>query len=278
MMLICQRVSRKKLTFKFQGGGFRSTDVFGHLIQAKGNIKMKRSICCVMMLCLWGLSSPEVLAENPTITEVQREFFETKIRPVLADQCIECHNSIDKKKAGLALDWSQPLRQGADSGKVIIPGDPDNSLLIQSIRHQAGVESMPEKRPKLVDSVIADFTKWVRMGAPDPRHTQPTATALKKAVRSWEEVRDERKKWWSFQSITNPEPPKVNNADWRQNPIDAFVYDSLGYHTQRHQWDFGANQRYSLSAAQGLLSIGTTTIFYARPAPPPSCAPLFSER
>jgi hypothetical protein len=84
-----------------------------------------------MMLCLWGLSIPVVLAENPTITEVQREFFETKIRPVLADQCLECHNSIDKKKGGLALDWSQPLRQGADSGKVIIPGDPDNSLLIQ---------------------------------------------------------------------------------------------------------------------------------------------------
>ncbi len=137
---------------------------------------MKRSICCVMMLCLWGLSIPVVLAENPTITEVQREFFETKIRPVLADQCLECHNSIDKKKGGLALDWSQPSRQGGDSGKVIIPGDPDNSLLIQSIRHQAGVESMPDKSPKLVDSVIADFTKWVRMGAPDPRHTQPTAS------------------------------------------------------------------------------------------------------
>ena len=227
MMLICQSVSHRKLIFKFQGGGFRSTDVFGHLIQAKGNIKMKRSICCVMMLCLWGLSIPVVLAENPTITEVQREFFEAKIRPVLADQCLECHNSIDKKKGGLALDWSQPLRQGGDSGKVIIPGDPDQSLLIQSIRHQAGVENMPGKAPKLVDSAIADFTSWVSMGAPDPRHTQPTATALKKEVPSWDDVRENRKKWWSFQAITNPEPPKVNNSDWRHNPVDAFVYDSL---------------------------------------------------
>ena len=119
-----------------------------------------------------------VLAENPTITEAQREFFEMKIRPVLAEKCYDCHNSINKKKGGLALDWSQPLRKGGDSGEVIIPGDPNESLLIQSIRHQADVEDMPDKAPKLVDSVIADFTKWVSMGAPDPRHTQPTSLSL----------------------------------------------------------------------------------------------------
>ena len=172
-------------------------------------------------------SSSIVLAENQTIKEAQREFFEMKIRPVLAEQCYDCHNSISKKKGGLALDWSQPLKEGGDSGKVIIPGDPNESLLIQSIRHQAGVESMPEKAPKLIDSVIADFTKWVRMGAPDPRHTKPTANSLKKAVRSWDDVRDDRKKWWSFQPIKNPVLPKVNNADWRRNPIDNFVYDRL---------------------------------------------------
>ena len=145
----------------------------------------------------------------------------------MAEQCYDCHNSTNKKKGGLALDWSQPLRKGGDSGEVIIPGDPDESLLIQSIRHQADVEDMPDKAPKLVDSVIADFTKWVRMGAPDPRHTQPAATSLEKEVRSWDDVRDDRKKWWSFQPITSPEPPKVNKADWSHNPIDAFVYDRL---------------------------------------------------
>ena len=70
-----------------------------------------------MLLCLWGLSSPVVLAENPTITEAEREFFEMKIRPVLAEQCFDCHNSIDKKKGGLALDWNQPLRQGGIRGR-----------------------------------------------------------------------------------------------------------------------------------------------------------------
>jgi hypothetical protein len=174
------------------------------LIWPLGNFNLRRSICYVVILSLWALSGPLVLAENPTITEAQREFFEKKIRPVLAEQCYDCHNSTHKKKGGLALDWSQPLRKGGDSGEVIIPGNPDESLLIQSIRHQAEVEDMPDKAPKLVDSVIADFTKWVSMGAPDPRHTQPTSTSLEKEVRSWDDVRDDRKKWWSFQPITSP--------------------------------------------------------------------------
>ena len=127
-------------------------------------MKLRRSICCVMLLCLGGLSSPVVLAENPTITEAQGEFFEKKIRPVLADQCLDCHNSIDKKKGGLALDWSQPLRQGRDSGKVIIPGDPDKSLLIQSIRHQTGVENMPNKE---VENIM-NKNLWDKPG----RHSQ----------------------------------------------------------------------------------------------------------
>jgi len=75
-------------------------------------MNLRISICCVMLLCLWGLSSPVVLAENQTITEAQREFFENKIRPVLAEQCYDCHNSSNKRKGGLALDWSQPLREG----------------------------------------------------------------------------------------------------------------------------------------------------------------------
>ena len=198
-----------------------------HPIWPLRKVNLRKSISCMILLCLWMFSSSTVLAENQTMKEVQREFFEMKIRPILAEQCYDCHNSINKKKGGLALDWSQPLKEGGDSGKVIIPGDPNESLLIQSIRHQVGVESMPEKAPKLIDSVIADFTKWVRMGAPDPRHTQPTANSLKKAVRSWDDVRDDRKKWWSFQPIKNPVLPKVNNADWRRNPIDNFVYDRL---------------------------------------------------
>ena len=84
-------------------------------------------------------------AQAEELTSEQAEFFEKKIRPVLAESCYECHNSIDKKKGDLALDWREPL---VESG-VIIPGKPEESALIKAIRHEEDYEPMPDKSPKL---------------------------------------------------------------------------------------------------------------------------------
>ena len=107
------------------------------------------------------------------ITADQLEFFETKIRPVLAESCYECHNSVDKQKGKLALDWREPTLKGGSEGLAVVPGKPEDSLLIKSIRHEDDLE-MPSKAPKLSDAVITDFVKWIEMGAPDPRNTKPT--------------------------------------------------------------------------------------------------------
>ena len=66
-----------------------------------GNLNLRRSISCVMLLCLWVLSSSMVSAENPTITEAQREFFEKKIRPVLTEQCLRLPQ-LDQRKEEVA--------------------------------------------------------------------------------------------------------------------------------------------------------------------------------
>ncbi len=161
------------------------------------------------------------------ITPQELEFFENRIRPVLAESCYDCHNSLKQKKGGLALDHRSAVLAGGDSGQVIVPGHPEKSLLIQAIRHMKGVEKMPRKSPKLVDEVIADFEEWVRLGAPDSRKTQPTLESLADVKRSWESVRDERKKWWSFQDIKKHRSPAVEDEAWQNTPIDAFIYDSL---------------------------------------------------
>src|SRR5581483_7982699 len=87
------------------------------------------------------------------------EFFEKKIRPVLAGHCYQCHSAdaqrAKKLKAGLLLDNRDGLLHGGDSGPAVIPGKPDDSRLIQALRH-AGDLKMPPKG-KLPDSVIADF-------------------------------------------------------------------------------------------------------------------------
>ena len=108
------------------------------------------------------------------ITPEQEKFFEAKIRPVLATHCGKCHSSTaEKLRGGLRVDSREGLRQGGDTGPAIVPGKPDESLLIRAIRYRDEELQMPPKA-KLPDAVVADFEAWVRMGAPDPR-TGPAA-------------------------------------------------------------------------------------------------------
>lgn len=176
---------------------------------------------------LFFISLFSVLAVNAAdkIPADQLEFFESKIRPVLAESCYECHNSVNKKKGKLALDWREPMMKGGSEGLTIVPGKPEESLLIKSIRHEDDLE-MPSKAPKLSDAVIADFVKWIKMGAPDPRTEKPNAEDLEKAV-SWEEVRNKRSKWWSFQPLKYEIPPKPEYKDWQNNPVDSFIFAKL---------------------------------------------------
>lgn len=159
------------------------------------------------------------------MSEEQMEFFENKIRPVLAESCYECHNSVNKQKAGLALDYRDALLAGSDDGEVVVPGDPEGSVLIWAIRHQDGYE-MPKSGPKLEDTVIGDFEEWIRMGAPDPRDKKPTQLDLDNAV-SWESLLDKRSEWWSFQPLKKTKPPKVADKAWSENPIDRFILEAL---------------------------------------------------
>ena len=159
-----------------------------------------------------------------TLTQEQADFFETKIRPILAGECHECHDA-KKAKGGLRLDFRDGWKKGGDSGAVIIPGDPTKSLLIKSIRHDDPDLKMPSKRPKLSDAVIADFEKWIAMGAPDPRDEPAKSDAA-----PWEKLLADRRTWWSLQPIKNSPPPAVKNAVWSQHPVDHFLLAKMEEH------------------------------------------------
>lgn len=156
-------------------------------------------------------------------TEEERRFFEEKIRPVLADNCLKCHSEAEKKrKGGLLLDRKAGWVEGGDSGESVIePGKPEESLLIKMIHHDPDFEAMPPKK-KLSPGEIADFEKWVKMGAPDPRG-EAIGEDLKKEVFDLEE----RKKWWSLQPLVKVGVPEVKNRDWPRNEIDRFLLAKL---------------------------------------------------
>ncbi len=95
------------------------------------------------------------------------EFFEQRIRPVLAEHCLECHGP-EKQKGGLRLDARALLLQGGDTGPAIVPGKPEASLLFKAISHTDRELAMPSKKPRLAEPVLTDFARWIRDGAPWP--------------------------------------------------------------------------------------------------------------
>ena len=151
------------------------------------------------------------------LTAESSEFFEKRIRPLLTDRCYECHSArAEKLKAGLRLDTRETLLKGGDSGPVIVPGDPERSLLIKAVRYTDDELKMPPKH-KLPLTEIADLEAWVKMGAPDPR--QSTNDARPKYAIDLEKGR----KFWSFQPVHQPPIPAVHNSRWAKTPVDKFI-------------------------------------------------------
>lgn len=159
-------------------------------------------------------------AETPT--SEQLDFFETRIRPVLADKCYSCHSAeAGKSKGDLWLDTRENIRKGGETGSAVVPGDLEKSLLIQAIRYADEDTAMPPKNKggRLPDSVIADFEKWVRFGAPDPRE----GAAVKSSLYDPEAA----KSWWAYQPVLNPTIPEPKRREWAHNDIDKFILSSL---------------------------------------------------
>jgi hypothetical protein len=163
------------------------------------------------LLALLGLSLPHsVSAMSPG------EFFETKIRPVLADACLKCHGG-EKTSGGLRLDAREHLLTGGDRGPAIIPADAANSLLVQAMRRTHPDLAMPPKQ-KLAQSVIEDFEHWINAGAHWPATTTQTSASSGRH--------------WAFLPVRDIEVPETDVAS-SAHPIDRFIaarQSELGLH------------------------------------------------
>jgi hypothetical protein len=165
----------------------------------------------VSLLLLFALPAT---AADPTGVQ----FFEQKIRPVLVRNCYSCHSAEAKKvRGGLRLDSRAGLLKGGDSGPAIVPGKVADSPLIRAL-HNDGL-AMPPKG-KLPDGVVADFERWVRMGAPDPRDAAATATARTIDVEAG-------RAFWAFQPPRHHPVPTVADAGWPRGDIDRFILAAL---------------------------------------------------
>jgi hypothetical protein len=149
------------------------------------------------------------------------DYFELKIRPLLATNCYSCHT--ESALGGLRLDSREAMLKGGKRGPSLVPGDPDKSILIQAVRQTDPKLKMP-MGSKLKDSEVADLTAWVKAGAVWPQSSAPLATKTDgKYV-----IAPERRAFWSLLPLKDPQPPPpVKDTRWPKSPIDKFVLARL---------------------------------------------------
>ncbi len=167
------------------------------------------------------LSAVSAALHAQGIAPASPEFFESKVRPILAASCFGCHT--ESAMGGLRLDSAAALAKGGKRGPAIIPGDPDKSLLITAIRHSDANLKMPMGN-KLKDNQIADMEAWVKAGAVWPKSAVSTN---QKGPDGKFVIRPEARQFWSFVPFKEPAVPAVKDAKWARTAIDKFVLAKL---------------------------------------------------
>ena len=143
-------------------------------------------------------------------------FFETKIRPLFAEKCSSCHGR-KKQEGGLNLTSRSRAMAGGDSGKAVLPGKPQESLLVRAVDYQSDLKMPPDG--KLSDSEIADLHRWVQDGAVWPETDAADIPDPVDAVQS--DV------LWSLQPVRDAPIPDVNAQEWPVSPVDRFILAAL---------------------------------------------------
>ncbi len=168
----------------------------------------------VVACLLLGPGGPCRAGDGPRASAEEVEFFERKVRPVLAGRCYECHSArAGKSRGGLLLDSREGLLRGGDSGPAVVPGDPERSPLIRAVRRTDPKLQMPPKEA-LPAGQVADLVAWVKAGAPDPRTGPAAAPGVAGRL-------------WSLRPVQAPPVPAVRDRAWPHNAVDHFLLARL---------------------------------------------------
>jgi cytochrome c553 len=179
---------------------------------------LRRLSPLVLGFALLGSAAPRSVA-----AEEHSDFFEKKIRPILANHCYECHGP-EKQKAGLRLDSRAAVLQGGDLGPALVAGDPDKSVMIQAVRYSDDhLQMPPDERLSAAD--VAELEKWVKLGAPWPGSDGDTAKA--ENSRGQMQFSREHLAHWAFQPLQKPAVPEPRNLGWARTAVDRFILAKL---------------------------------------------------
>lgn len=175
-----------------------------------------------LIALMLGLGPAATAARGDEASAAASDFFETAIRPVLVARCQSCHGD-EKPKSGLSVTTRAALVAGGKNGPAVVPGKPEESLLIEALRHEGDLR-MPPKKP-LAPAEVAAFTRWVALGAPWPEANAGRPAATTPATSPATNPR--ATPHWAFQPVRAVPPPAVRDPAWIVNPIDQFILSRL---------------------------------------------------
>ena len=154
-------------------------------------------------------------------TAVQTDFFESKVRPLLAKNCYQCHSELAKiLYSNFRLDGRDALLDGGVRGPAIVPGHPESSQLIQAVRYE-NLKMPPAGR--LSGDQIETLVKWVEMGAPWP--DLEVAVGIKTS--DGQHDLSSGQSHWAWKPVQKVSPPTVLEKHWPAHPIDNFILKKL---------------------------------------------------
>ena len=175
--------------------------------------------CCRTVFAGFALLATLALGPPASGADAGLDFFESKIRPVLATNCYTCHSAEAKvRMGGLALDTREGMQTGGMRGHAVVPNDVESSLVVAALRYDGELKMPPTGR--LSEEVVRDFEQWIRMGAPDPREA---AVQVSESTVNLEEGRQ----YWAFRAPRRAPLPKIEDYSWPKGAIDTLVLAAL---------------------------------------------------
>lgn len=177
---------------------------------------------CLILFFLLDIQTI-VLAQSDTTS--QSNFFESKVRPLLAGRCVECHGT-EEQSGDLRLDQKPEENRSEGAGPLVGSGQPENSLLLRAVSYQDSSLQMPPDG-KLADEEVEILKKWVHDGAYWPEDNTAATDSEGASVPPSQRIDEIRDSHWAFRPIQQPELPKVNRADWPKQPSDHFILAKL---------------------------------------------------
>jgi len=194
------------------------------LLRSFSNLSQRCIYVSIGTWILFFVCDRALTARQDEFSPEQIESFEKNIRPLLVKHCYECHSAdSDPLKGGLVMDSREGLIDGGDSGAAIVPGKPQESLLISAVKYQS--YEMPPSG-KLSPKEIALLSDWILAGAAWPEAVSPTMTEATGGI-DWDAARANH---WAYQKVQRPDLPLVSDSRWPQSPIDYFVLAQLDDH------------------------------------------------